>query len=253
MALYSRPHEEEKHRMSQLEDLVAAYRILAEFAVIDAYGHVSVRSESNPNRYYLARSLAPELVTEADILEYDLDSNPIRDQGRESVRERFIHGEAYKARLDVMAVVHNHSPTVVPFSVTAVPLRPIFHMAAFVGLGVPVYEIRDFEQGTDMLVKSPSLGASLAGVLADKPAAIMRGHGALVVGENLARAVGRSIYLEQSAQMQLQAMTLAGFEGRITYLDEAEAIAGSKAQDYGRAWPLWREHALTRLRAEKST
>jgi HCOMODA/2-hydroxy-3-carboxy-muconic semialdehyde decarboxylase len=240
----------EEKTMSQLEDLVAAYRILAEFGVIDAYGHVSVRSQSDPNRYFLSRSLAPELVTEADLMEYDLDSNPIDDQGRESVRERFIHGEAYKARPEVMAVVHNHSPTVVPFSVTQVQLRPIFHMAAFVGLGVPVFEIRDFEQGTDLLVRSASLGAALAGVLGDKPAAVMRGHGAVVVGENLPRAVGRSIYLEQSAQMQLQAMTLAGSEGRITYLDEAESIAGSKTQDYGRAWPMWRERALAKLRAE---
>lgn len=235
--------------MSQLEDLVAAYRILAEFGVIDAYGHVSVRSESDSNRYFLSRSLAPELVTEADLMEYDLDSNPIDEQGRESVRERFIHGEVYKARPEVTAVVHNHSPTVVPFSVSQVQLRPIFHMAAFVGLGVPVFEIRDFEQGTDLLVRSPSLGAALAGVLGDKPAAVMRGHGAVVVGENLPRAVGRSIYLEQSAQMQLQAMTLAGSEGRITYLDEAESIAGSKTQDYGRAWPMWRERALRGLRA----
>jgi HCOMODA/2-hydroxy-3-carboxy-muconic semialdehyde decarboxylase len=233
--------------MSQLEDLVAAYRILAEFGVIDAYGHVSVRSESDPNRYFLARSLAPELVREEDLMEYDLDSNPIDARGRESVRERFIHGEAYRARPEVMAVVHNHSPTVVPFSVTRVQLRPIFHMAAFVGLGVPVFEIRDFEQGTDMLVRSAGLGAALAGVLGDKPAALMRGHGAVVVGENLPRAVGRSIYLEQSAQMQLQALTLAGSEGRIVYLDAAESIAGSKTQDYTRAWPLWRERALSRL------
>jgi ribulose-5-phosphate 4-epimerase/fuculose-1-phosphate aldolase len=233
--------------MSQKEDLVAAYRILAEFGVIDAYGHVSVRSESDPNRYFLSRSLAPELVTEDDLMEYDLDSNPIDEQGRESVRERFIHGEAYKARPEVMAVVHNHSPTVVPFSVTQVQLRPIFHMAAFVGLGVPVFEIRDVAQGTDMLVRNPELGAALAKVLDDKPAALMRGHGAVVVGENLARAVGRSIYLEQSAQMQLQAMTLTGSEGRITYLDEAESIAGSKTQDYGRAWPMWRAHALAKL------
>jgi ribulose-5-phosphate 4-epimerase/fuculose-1-phosphate aldolase len=233
--------------MSQIEDLVAAYRILAEFGVIDAYGHVSVRSESNPGRYFLSRSLAPELVTEDDIMEYDLDSNEIDAQGRESVRERFIHGEAYKARPDVMAVVHNHSPTVVPFSVTGVALRPIFHMAAFVGLGVPVFEIRDFAQGTDLLVRNAMLGEALAGVLGDKPAALMRGHGALVVGENLPRAVGRSVYLEQSAQMQLQAMTIAGPQGQITYLDEAESIAGSKTQDYARAWPMWRANALSKI------
>ena len=233
--------------MSLIEDLVVAYRILAEFRIIDAYGHVSVRSDRDPNRYLIARSLAPELVTEADIMEYDLDSNPIDAAGRASVNERFIHGEAYKVRPEVMCVVHNHSPTVVPFSVTGVPLRPIFHMAAFVGLGVPVFEIRDFEQGTDMLVRTPALGKALAGVLGDKPAALMRGHGSVVVGENVARAVGRSVYLEQSAQMQLQAMQIAGPGGAITYLDEAESIAGSKTQDYGRAWPLWRQRALEKL------
>jgi ribulose-5-phosphate 4-epimerase/fuculose-1-phosphate aldolase len=234
--------------MSLIEDLVAAYRILAEFRIIDAYGHVSVRSDREPNRYLLARSLAPELVTESDIIEYDLDSNALDAGGRESVRERFIHGEAYRARPEVMAVVHNHSPTVVPFSVTGVPLRAIFHMAAFVGLGVPTFEIRDFEKGTDMLVRSAGLGKALAGVLGDKPAALMRGHGAVVVGESLARAVGRSIYLEQSAQMQLQAMAIAGPGGAITYLDDAEVVAGARTQDYGRAWPMWRENALSQLR-----
>jgi len=233
--------------MTLTEDLVAAYRILAEFRIIDAYGHVSVRSDRDPNRYLLARSLAPELVTESDIIEYDLDSNALDASGRASVTERFIHGEAYRARPEVMAVVHNHSPTVVPFSVTGVPLRPVFHMAAFVGLGVPTFEIRDFEKGTDMLVRSASLGKALAGVLGDKPAALMRGHGAVVVGESVARAVGRSIYLEQSAQMQLQAMSIAGPGGAITYLDDAEVVAGSRTQDYARAWPMWRQNALSKL------
>jgi HCOMODA/2-hydroxy-3-carboxy-muconic semialdehyde decarboxylase len=233
--------------MSLIEDLVAAYRILAEFRIIDGYGHVSVRSESDPNRYLMSRSLAPELVTPDDIMEYDLDSNPIDAAGRASVTERFIHGEAYKSRPEVMCVVHNHSPTVVPFSVTRVSLRPIFHMAAFVGQGVPVFEIRDSEKGTDLLIRSPSLGKALAGVLGDKPAALMRGHGSVVVGENVARAVGRSIYLEQSAQMQLQAMQIAGPGGEITYLDDAEVAAGSKTQDYARAWPMWRQRGLAGL------
>src|SRR5712691_2398209 len=133
--------------MSLVEDLVAAYRILAEHGVIDAYGHVSVRSERDPNRYLLARSLAPEVVAPEDIMEYDLDSNPLDARGRESVRERFIHGEIYKARRDVNAVVHNHSPSVVPFSVTQVAMQPLFHMAAFVGEGIPNFEIRDVQKG----------------------------------------------------------------------------------------------------------
>jgi len=233
--------------MSQLEDLVAAYRILAEFNVIDAYGHVSVRKEGDPGRYLLARSLAPEVVTEADIIEYDLDSTPLDANGRESVRERFIHGEVFKARPDVMAVVHNHSPTVVPFSVTGVPMRPLFHMAAFVGEGVPNWEIRDARMGTDLLVKDAELGKSLAYALGGHPAALMRGHGAVVVGENLPRAVGRSVYLEMSAQMQLQAIALAGAGGKITFLDDAEVAASTPVQDYGRAWPMWRKKALAGL------
>jgi ribulose-5-phosphate 4-epimerase/fuculose-1-phosphate aldolase len=230
--------------MEELQDLVAAYRILAAHGVIDAYGHVSLRSPRNPQRYYVARSLAPELVTEADLIEYDLDSRPIDDGGRESVRERFIHGEIYKTRPEVMAVVHNHSPSVVPFSVTGVPMRALFHMAAFVGDGLPNFEIRDVKPGSDLLVKDAFLGKALANTLGAKPAALMRGHGAVVVGENLPRAVGRSVYLELSAQLQMQAITLAGPGGKITYLDEAEVKASDPVQNYARAWPMWRAKAL---------
>ena len=233
----------------QLEDLVAAYRILAEQGVIDAYGHVSIRSPKDPGRYYLARSLAPEMVTLEDLMEYDLESVPVDPRGRESVRERFIHGEVYKARPDVMAVVHNHSPSVIPFSVTNVPMKPIYHMAAFIGEGVPNFEIRDVEQGTDLLVKTPALGAALAKTLGKSPASLMRGHGAVVVGENIARAVGRSVYLEQSARLQMQAMFLASLQtagGKITCLDDGEVKASNPVQNYARAWPMWRDKALRR-------
>jgi HCOMODA/2-hydroxy-3-carboxy-muconic semialdehyde decarboxylase len=233
--------------MSELEDLVAAYRILAAHGVIDAYGHVSLRSPRNPQRYYVARSLAPELVTEADLIEYDLDSRPLEERGRESVRERFIHGEIYKTRPEVMAVVHNHSPSVVPFSVTGVPMRAIFHMAAFVGDGLPNFEIRDVKPGSDLLVKDAFLGKALANTLGAKPAALMRGHGAVVVGENLPRAVGRSVYLELSARLQMQAMALAGPGGKITYLDADEVKASDPVQNYARAWPMWRAKALGEL------
>jgi HCOMODA/2-hydroxy-3-carboxy-muconic semialdehyde decarboxylase len=229
----------------KLEDLVAAYRILAAQGVIDAYGHVSLRSPRNPERYYLARSVAPELVGEEDLIEYDLDSRPLDANGRESVLERFIHGEIYRARPEVMCVVHNHSPSVVPFSVTGVPMRALYHMAAFIGEGLPNFEIRDVRKGTDLLIKDSALGKALAGTLAGKPAALMRGHGSVVVGENLPRAVGRSVYLEQSARMQMQAMALAA-GGRITYFDDAEVQASVARQDYSRAWPLWRAKALKR-------
>ena len=234
--------------MEALEDLVAANRILAAHGVIDAYGHVSLRSPANPNRYYLARAIAPETVQLEDLLEYDLDSRPVDDKGAESVRERYIHGEIFKARPDVIAVVHNHSPSVIPFGATGVPMRPIYHMAAFVGEGVPVFEIRDFEKGTDLLVKSPFLGEALARTLGPQPAALMRGHGATVVGENLPRAVGRSLYLEISARLQMQALLLSK---DVTYLDEGEVRASNPVQNYKRAWPMWREKALAQAKAER--
>lgn len=237
--------------MSLIEDLAAANRILAEYGVIDGYGHVSVRSDRDAQRYFLSRAIAPELVTEEDILEYDLDSNPIDPRGRESVRERYIHGEIYKTRPEVNAVVHNHSPSVIPFGITSESLRPIFHMAAFVGEGVPTFEIRDAERGTDLLVKTPYLGQALAKTLGACPAALMRGHGAVVVGENLPRAVGRSIYLEISARMQMQAMMIAGPAGKIVCFDDSEVKASVPTQDYGRAWNMWRANALAQMRSKK--
>ena len=181
-------------------------------------------------------------------MEYDLDSKPLDEGGRESVRERFIHGEIYKARPEVVAVVHNHSPSVIPFSVTGVPMKPIYHMASFIGDGVPNFEIRKVQKGTDLLVKTPKLGAALAMTLGKSPASLMRGHGAVVVGENIARAVGRSIYLEQRARLQMQAMALSK---KITYLDAGEVKASSPVQDYKRAWPMWREKALARAKADR--
>ena len=232
-----------------LEDLVAANRILAEHGVIDAYGHVSVRSPGDPNRFFLARNIAPETVQAQDVLEYGLDGEPVdRSRVRDSVTERYIHSEVYRARPDVIAVVHNHSPSVVPFSVTDVPMRPIFHMAAFIGEGVPNFEIRKVQKGSDLLVRNPKLGAALAKTLGKKPAALMRGHGSVVVGENLPRAVGRSVYLEISARMQMQALLLSK---RITFIDAAEVKASNPVQDYKRAWPLWREKALAKAKAER--
>jgi ribulose-5-phosphate 4-epimerase/fuculose-1-phosphate aldolase len=239
---------------AQLEDLLAANRILAEHGVIDAYGHVSLRSPRDPKRFFLARAIAPETVQLEDILEYDLDCQPIAVAARsptpESVLERFIHGEIYRARPDVMAVVHNHSPSVVPFSVTRVKMRALFHMASFVGDGLPNFEIRDVQKGTDLLIRNPKLGIALAKTLGAKPAALMRGHGSVTVGESLPRAVGRSVYLEMSARMQMQALLLAQ-GGRIQYLDEAEVKASAPVQDYKRAWPLWREKALAKARSER--
>jgi len=173
---------------------------------------------------------------------------PLDARGRESVTERFIHGEILKARPEIMAVVHNHSPSVVPFSVTGVPMRALWHMAAFIGDGLPNWEIRDVRKGTDLLVRDAQLGASLAKTLGPKPAALMRGHGSVTVGESLPRAVGRSVYLELSARMQMQALALSQ---KVNYLDEAEVKASTPLQDYKRAWPMWREKALARAKAER--
>jgi HCOMODA/2-hydroxy-3-carboxy-muconic semialdehyde decarboxylase len=238
--------------MSVFQDLVIAYRVLAEHGIIDAYGHISVRSPTNPERFWMARSVAPELVTEADLMEFDMNSEPVDAQGRSPVNERFIHGEVYKARPEVMAVVHNHSPSVIPFCCTNTSLRPIFHMSAFIGLGVPNWEIREAQEGSDMLVRNTYLGESLARKLGHHPAALMRGHGAVVVGENLAVAVGRSVYLEQNARMQFQAEMLAGEDGTITFMDDKEVAANVAWQEYGRFWHLVRSKMLKKLEAEQS-
>ncbi len=233
--------------MGQVLDLVIAARTLAEHGVIDAYGHASARSEANAERFLMPRNVAPELVTEDDILEFGLDSEPIGGRGEAVYHERFIHGEIYKARPDVMAIVHNHSHAVVPFSCTGCELKPIFHMAAFIGLGVPTWDIRDAQEGTDMLVRSRELAAHLARALERFPAVLMRGHGSTVVAENLPRAVGRTIYLDANARMQYQAMALAGPGGYVNYMDEREVAANVSWQNYERAWRLWTERVLAKL------
>jgi HCOMODA/2-hydroxy-3-carboxy-muconic semialdehyde decarboxylase len=234
-------------------DLVIASRTLAEHGVIDAYGHASVRSPTNADRYFMSCNIAPELATEADILEFDLDSNAMNAKGRPLYQERFIHGEIYKARPEVTAIVHNHSHAVVPFSCTNVALQPIFHMAAFVGLGVPTWDIRDAQKGTDMLVRTRELAEHLAKSLGMHPAVLMRGHGSTVVAENLPRAVGRTIYLDINARMQYQAIALAGSEGQVAYMDPSEVAANVAWQNYERSWRLWSEKVLARLTEEKAS
>ncbi len=240
--------------MGERDELVLAYRILAAHGVVDAYGHVSLRTARDPHRYLLARAMAPELVTADDIIEFDLDSNPIKDPGAPLYLERYIHGEIFKRRPEVNAVVHNHSPSVIPFGVTTVPLRPLFNTGAFIGEGVPTFEIRDFQESGDLIVKTPYLGSSLAGTLGTKPAALMRGHGAVVVGESLMLAVVRSVYLELSAKLQMQAMLIAGPNGKIVYLDENEVAATSGRQasagTWKRTWDLWCIKAQAQIDSE---
>jgi HCOMODA/2-hydroxy-3-carboxy-muconic semialdehyde decarboxylase len=227
-----------------IDEVTVANRVLADLGVVDGFGHVSVRSDSNPDHYFMSLSLAPAVVHEADILEYDLDSKPVRDTSEPLYLERFIHGEIYKARPDVKAIVHSHSPNLIPFGVTAVKLQPIYHMSSFLGAGVPVFEIRDVTASSDMLVRNPPLGAALAKVLADKPVVLMRGHGDVVVGTSIPQVVFRAYYAEMNARLQAEAMRL----GPVTYLSAEEAAAATRTNDgvVARTWELWKRNAKTR-------
>lgn len=225
-----------------IEDLVIANRVIAMEGVVDAWGHVSVRHPQRAGRFLLGRSVAPELMTAADILEYDLDGQAMDPRGRASVLERFIHSEIYRARPDVQAVVHCHPPSLIPFANGTTPLRPMFHMSSFIGAGLPIFDIRQTGGMTNMLVSSPALGRALAQALGDKPAALMRGHGAVVVAGSLPTVVGRSIYMDLNARMQAQAIALGG---PVAYLDPQEAaLATADPNQYGRGWDLWREKVL---------
>ena len=196
---------------SLLDDLVAANRVLALKGVLDALGHVSVRDSHNPNRYWMSRSLAPALVTPSDIMEFDLDGNPIDRSGRALYVERFIHGEIYKARADVNAIVHSHSPTVIPFSVTKLPLQPVLHNASFLSFGAPVFDSRTIAANSDLLINTPALGAALAKALGPTAAVVLlRAHGDAVVASSLPLAVFRAYYTEVNAQEQEQAIALGG-------------------------------------------
>ena len=221
-----------------IEELVAGNRILAMEGVLDAMGHISVRTTARPDRFLLARSMAPELVTAADILEYDLDGQAIDARDRTSYLERFIHSEIYKARPDVRAVVHCHTASLIPFADSDVPLRAMYHMAAFVAEGVPVFDIRQAAGLTDLLVRDAALGKALAQSLGQKSAALMRGHGAVVVAASIPNVVGRSIYLDVNAKAQAQAIALGG---KITYVEADEAkLRMSDTNEYARAWDLWK-------------
>jgi ribulose-5-phosphate 4-epimerase/fuculose-1-phosphate aldolase len=225
---------------STIRELVHANHILFDQGVVDGFGHVSVRHPERPDRFLLSRSMAPALVTEKDVLEFDLDGNAVVPNGPNAYLERFIHGELYRKRKDVMSVVHSHSPSVVPFSVvTDVKLRPICHMCGFLSeKGTPIFEIRDFAgAGSDLLITSTKLGAALADSLGDGPAVLMRGHGSTVVGNTLRQAVFRAVYTEVGARLQADAMRL----GAVTYLTEGESAATTKTNNsqIDRSWFLW--------------
>jgi ribulose-5-phosphate 4-epimerase/fuculose-1-phosphate aldolase len=225
-------------RRTLIDDLVAGNRILARQSVLDGMGHLSVRDPERADGFLLARSMAPALVTADDILAYDRNADPIDARGRASYRERFIHSEIYRARPDVTSVVHCHTPSLLPFADSDVPMRAMYHMSAFVAFGVPVFDIRKEAGMTDLLVGDTRLGRALARTLADKYAVLMRHHGAVVVANSVPNAVARAVYLDLNARIQLQAASLGG---RATYIDPAEAqLRMADPNEYTRAWDLWK-------------
>lgn len=228
-----------------IQDLVLGNKILYHQKVVDAFGHVSVRHDKDPNRYLMSRYVPPGLVTPDDIVTFDLDSQPLDKTGLRYYSERFIHGEIYKIRPDVHAIVHCHAPQLIPFGATGYPLRPLYHMSAFLecrGRGVPIFDIRAAAGPTDMLIRTPDLGAALARSLEDKPMVLMRGHGATLVGVSIKQVVFRSVYAVQNAALQVDALRL----GEPVYLEGEEAVKAAETSDrvVERPWSLWRSETL---------
>lgn len=219
-----------------LDDLVAANHILARKEVLDEYGHMSARDLAEPERFYMSRVSAPALVSAEGIAAFDLDGRAVGETGKRYHGERFIHSEIYRARPDVGAIVHCHAAALILFGATGAALRPVYHMAGFLGTGVPTFEIRDVAGLSDMQVSSPPLGAALARSLGDHAVALMRGHGAVVVGASVKRAVYRAIYAVKNAQMQLDGSRL----GEIAFLAPEEAAKFEAMLNVDRAWALWK-------------
>lgn len=227
------------HAATQISDLVTANHILANEGVFDGFGHVSLRHDQNPERFWIARSMAPSLVTAEDIVECDFEGVVHDSQGRKSYLERFIHCAIFKARPDVMAIIHSHSPAIIPFGVTGARLRPICHMSGFLGSTTPVFEIRDtVGESSDMLIRNHALGEALAQTLGGHAVALLRGHGNVVVGHSIKQAVFRAIYTESNARLQAQAMQM----GEPVFLSEDEARNSDETNSgqIERPWQLWK-------------
>lgn len=226
-----------------ISELVDANHVLVDRGVLDAYGHVSARHPDDPSKFLIARNLAPGLVGADDIQVVDLDGNT--EDTRSSYLERFIHGEIYRRRPDVRSVVHSHSPSVVPFSISSRPLQAVWHMAGFLGGSVPIYDIReDAGSGSDLLIRSSALGAGLARALGEAAVALMRGHGSVAVGNSVPHAVWRAVFTELNAR----ALAVAASLGEVTPLTPEEAVASADS-NYGqirRPWELWRQEARAR-------
>ena len=226
-----------------IDELVVGNRILFHQRVVDGFGHISVRHDRDPTKFLMSGSRAPGLVTSGDILTHDFDGNALDNKdGARLYGERFIHGEIYRARPEVMSVVHCHAPQLIPFGATRTALKPLYHMSGFLAEGVPIFEIREAAGITDMLIRTSELGAALARSIGDKPMVLMRGHGATVVGRSIGQAVYRSIYATLNAGLQMEAMRL----GEPVYLDREEGRRAMLVNDSAieRPWELWRAEAM---------
>jgi len=230
-----------------IEDIVTGSRVLADFGVLDAFGHISARHPTNPGHFLMSRALAPALVTSDDIMEFDQDGNAVDARGRGVFLERFIHAEIYKARPDVMSVVHTHSPNVIPFSVSKMPLRPLYHNAGFLAAGVPVWDIAREFGPTDMVVRDGGIAKSLARALSDKSVALMRGHGDVAVGPAVKVAVFRAYYADVNARLQAQAI---GLGAEVTYLsaEEGKNADAVNLAVIDRVWSLWKQQIRPTLK-----
>ena len=236
------PQNAPQDKANLLADLVTANHILQDQGVVDGYGHVSVRNPANPNHFYISRWLAPDLVTESDVLELDLDCVPVNGDTRKLYSERWIHSEIYRVRPDVRSIVHTHAPTVVLMGAIGETLLPIYHMGGFIGTGLPVFDIRKSFGMTNMLINDAAKGKALAQTLGDKPGALMRGHGGITVGNSIMHSVGRSVYLKINSEMHLQA---GGRKIETLSPEEAhQAEAGN--QEFPKDWDLWKRAVMSK-------
>ncbi len=225
------------------EDIVTAYKILVNEGILDSFGHVTARSNKDPNIFLMPQAMPPALVTKADILEVRVsDSQPIDPKGRRVNGERYIHGEIYKARPDVKSVIHSHSMGVIPLSLTPIKLKPVVAQAGFLPLESPTFEIRDAREpgGRGMQITDSKRGAALAKTLGPNPVALMRGHGETVVGKSIKQAVVFAVYIDINAKMQTQALYLSK---NVKTMNTPELFTEDEF-DINRPWEHFRQKTL---------
>ena len=225
-----------------VEELVIANHILYDQNAVDGYGHISVRNPANPNTFFLARSVAPSVVKVQDIMEFDMNGKALNGDTRVAYGERFIHSGILRNRPDINSVIHGHASPILSYGLTGVPLRPVYHMSAFLGEGAPIFEIRNFAKpnpDTDMFVSNSDLGDALSQTMGLQYFVLMRGHGYAAGADSIKKAVFRTVYAIQNASIQAEAMKM----GQVQYLTPGEATTSKETieKTIGRPWQLWTE------------